>query len=241
MKETVTIHDIVKILKKRWKIIFLMTLLAGLIGGFFTFYVITPKYQASSQILVNQKGSDIDSPRQLSNVEIINTYGVIIKSPVILEKVIKTLKLNLSVKELTNRITVNSQEDSLVFSLTVEDSQPQRAVNIVNEISDTFQREINGIMNVDNVSILARAENEINPAPIGPNPAFNISIGILIGIIGGLAISLLLELLDNSLKDAKDVEECLELPVLGSIQKLPQKHSEKNTNVYQREGETIEA
>ena len=45
--------------------------------------------------------------------------------------------------------------------MTVEDSNPIQAVEIANAVSETFQKEIPGIMNIDNVSILAMAEHPI--------------------------------------------------------------------------------
>lgn len=241
MEETITIQDIVKMLKKRWKLISLLTFLIGLIGGLFTFYVLTPKYEASSQILVNQNNSEIDNNQFRNNVDLINTYSVIIKSPVILEKVIDKMNLNIGVNELNHRINVNSQENSLVFSLVVEDSDPERAVVLVNEISETFQQEIRGIMNVDNVSILAKAEAGNNLTPVSPNYVFNICVAIIVGFFAGVVLSLLLEFFDNTVKNAEDVEKILNLPVLGSIQKLPNKQSDVNTTIYKMEGEKLEA
>jgi capsular exopolysaccharide synthesis family protein len=52
----------------------------------------------------------------------------------------------------------------------------------------------------------------------------NVIIGILIGIILGIALALLLEYLDQSLKDPRDVERELELPLLGVV---PQIETEK--------------
>lgn len=72
----------------------------------------------------------------------INTYSVIIKSPAILGKVIGELDLGQSVDQLSEKITINSQENSQVFSLTVQDSNPTKAVEIANTVSETFQKEI---------------------------------------------------------------------------------------------------
>ena len=98
MEEMISIHDIFNTLKKRWKLIVLMTIVAALISGIISYFVLTPVYQASTQILVNQKDSEkqLDVTQLKSNVDLINTYSVIIKSPAILEKVIKNLDLSQS-------------------------------------------------------------------------------------------------------------------------------------------------
>ncbi|MEJ9228289.1 capsular biosynthesis protein [Peribacillus butanolivorans] len=222
MEETISIKDIFQTLKKRWKLITLLTLIAALISGAISYFLLTPVYQSSTQILVNQKQSknQIDSTQIRSNIDMINTYSVIIKSPAILEKVIDDLELEQSVDQLSQKITINSQENSQVFSLTVQDSNPSKAVEIANAVSGTFQKEIKDIMNVDNVSILAKAEVKENPTPVKPSPLLNIAIAVVVGLMAGIGLAFLLEYMDNTIRDEKDIEKLLDLPLLGSIQKI---------------------
>lgn len=224
MEETISIQDIFKTLKKRWKLIMLLTLIAALISGSISYFLLTPVYESSTQILVNQKQSEnqLDSTQIQSNIDMINTYSVIIKSPAILEKVIDELDLKLSVEQLSGKITINSQENSQVFSLTVQDSNPTQAVEIANKVSSIFQKEIKDIMKVDNVSILAKAEIKENPTPVKPNPLLNIAIAVVVGLMAGLGLAFLLEYLDNTIKDEDDIERLLNLPILGSIQVISQ-------------------
>ncbi|SIQ21878.1 Capsular polysaccharide biosynthesis protein [Peribacillus simplex] len=226
MEETISIKDIFKTLKKRWKLIMLLTLIAALISGTISYFLLTPVYQSSTQILVNQKQSEnqLDSTQIRSNIDMINTYSVIIKSPAILEMVIDELELEQSVEQLSQKITINSQENSQVFSLTVQDSNPSQAVEIANTVSETFQKEIKDIMNVDNVSVLAKAEIKENPTPVKPNPVLNIAIAVVVGLMAGVGLAFLLEYMDNTIKDEDDIERLLELPILGSIQKITQVH-----------------
>lgn len=224
MEETISIKDIFQTLKKRWKLITLLTLIAALISGSISYFLLTPVYQSSTQILVNQKQSknQLDTNQIQSNIDMINTYSVIIKSPAILEKVIDDLELPQSVDQLSQKITINSQENSQVFSLTVQDSNPSKAVEIANAVSGTFQKEIKDIMNVDNVSVLAKAEIKENPAPVKPNPLLNIAIAVVVGLMAGIGLAFLLEYMDNTIRNEKDIETLLDLPLLGSIQKISQ-------------------
>ncbi len=245
MGETISISDIFKVLLKRWKLILLLTLLAASSSAGVSYFVLKPVYQASTQILVNQKNSEnrLDLSQLRNNIELIKTYSVIIKSSAILDKVIENLNLNQSVDNLNKQINVNSQENSQVFSITIEDSNPSRAVEIANAVSETFQKEIRGIMNVDNVSILAKAEMKDNPTPVKPNKLMNIAIAIVVGLMAGIGLSLLVEYFDNSIKDSDDVSASLGIPVLGSIQKNPYeklKKVKRGTAVQKVGGKTIE-
>lgn len=246
MKETISIKEIFISLKKHWKLIIGITMLAALCSVTISYYVLTPVYQASTQILVNQKDEQnrFDATQVMSNIELINTYRVIIKSPIILEKVITDLNLNQSVEQLNKKIKVTSEENSLVFSLSVEDESAGKAVKIANVISETFQQDIRNIMNVDNVSILAKAELKDNLLPIKPKPIWNTAIAIMIGLMSGMGFALLIEYFDNTIKDGQDVEAYLGLPVLGSIQKIKQEKGKKvrNSSVIKEkvEGDSFE-
>ncbi|MFB6466845.1 YveK family protein [Cytobacillus sp. Hz8] len=233
MEDTFSLSDIFFIFKKRWKLILLLTSIAMMVSGVFSFYIMAPVYQSSTQILVNQKNSEnqVDITQLRSNIDLINTYSVIIKSPAILEKVIQELNLPLTVDQLNQKIAVNSQENSQIFSVTVEDSNPGMAVEIANTVSETFQRDIEGIMSVDNVSILAKAELKKNIAPVKPNPILNIGIALVIGVLVGMGLSILLDYLDNTLKNGDDVDKYIGLPVLGSIQNIANLKGKKNSAI----------
>lgn len=243
MEDSVNIKELFRILIKRWWLIALFTIVVASLIGVITFFILTPKYEASTQILVNQKNSanQLDVSQMVSNIELINTYSVIIKSPAILGKVIDKLELKETIKELNKNIKINSQSESQVFSLTVRDTNPERAVLVANSISETFQQEIKVIMNVDNVSILAKAEKENIPIPVSPNLKLNIAIGVVAGLIMGIGLVFLLYFLDNSLKSSKDVEEFLDLPVLGSVHKIPREQIIKSIPKTRRGAEPLES
>lgn len=223
MEETISLKDIVATVKKRLSLIALITLAAIAVSGIISYFVLTPVYQASTQILVNQARTDqqaFDINQVRTNVEMINTYSVIIKSPSILDKVSDKLKLNQTVDQLSNQITVNSEQNSQVFTVLVEHEDPAKAVKISNTIAETFQAEIKKIMKVDNVSILSKAELKENPTPVNPKPFLNMAIAMIVGLMAGVGLAFLLDYMDNSIKTEDDIQTLLQLPVLGIIPKM---------------------
>lgn len=243
MRETFSLKEILILMLKRWKLIILITLVAVISSAGLTYFVLTPVYKASTQILVNQKDTNIqlDASQLRNHIELINTYSVIIKSPAILEKVIDNLELTHSVEQLNQNISVGRQADSVVFFVTVTDSNAGRAVEIANAVTETFQQEIKEIMNVDNVNILAKAELKKNPIPVSPRPTLNIAIAVVLGLISGTGLALLLEFLDNTLKDGEDIEIYLGVPVLGSVHKIPTKKIKKEYVIKKIGVETLES
>jgi capsular polysaccharide biosynthesis protein len=223
MEETISLKDIARTLRKRLRLIALIAAIAVAVSGIISYFILTPVYQASTQMLVNQKSSEqpVLDPNQIrTNVEMINTYKQIIQSPAILDIVVEELNLQQSTDTLKSKITVSSEQNSQVFNLTVEDEDPAQAVKLANAISETFSTEVTGLMNVDNVKILAPAVLTDNPSPINPKPLLNIAIALVVGLMAGVGIAFLLEYMDNTIKTEEDIQNILGLPVLGAIPKI---------------------
>ncbi len=220
MEETISLKEIMEVLKKRVVLILLLTLGAALVSGLVTYFLITPTYQSSSQFIVNQKTSEsenVDYNEIRSNVEIINTYNVVIKSSRILDKVVDELNLTITAGTLSEKINVASEQSSQVVTVTATDPDPATAVEIANKTVEVFQEDIDDLMNVDNVSVLTEAQLSANPSPVNPNPPLNIAIGLVIGAMIGVGIAFVLEYMDNTIKTEQDIEKNLGLPVIGTI------------------------
>ena len=224
MEETISLQELFKTIRKRLSLIAFITAIAITISGVVSFAILTPIYQASTQILVNQEKqepSSFNAQDIQTNLQLINTYNVIIKSPAILSKVIEELNLNTTTDDLNKQITVSSVENSQVVTIQVNDPDPKVAVVIANTTAEVFQEEIQHLMKVDNINILAAAELGENPTPIKPNPKLNMAIAAVIGLMLGVGLAFLLEYLDTTMKTEQDIEDLLELPILGLISPIP--------------------
>ncbi|HDR4945909.1 TPA: capsular biosynthesis protein [Bacillus cereus] len=223
MEETISLKELFHILKKRLVMILVIAFGAAIVSAIISFFFMTPIYQASTQILVNQKkqeGAMFQAGEIQTNIQLTNTYKVIIKSPVILEQVNEKLNLNMTSQALTGKINVANEKDSQVISVTAEDKDPKLARDIANATADVFKGEVAKIMNVDNVTVLSKAEVAENQSPIKPVPMLNVAIAFVVGLMASVGLAFLLEYLDNTVKKEEDVENLLGLPVLGIVARM---------------------
>ncbi|SDO01045.1 Capsular polysaccharide biosynthesis protein [Psychrobacillus sp. OK028] len=231
MEEAVSLQELFKIIKKRFVLIISILFIVMSIAGVVSYYYLTPIYQASTQILINQKESDqnqFNSQAIDTNLQLINTYNVIIKSPVILSKVINNLNLKTTPDLLYKQINVNSEQNSQVVNVSVQDSDLQQAIDIANMTAKVFQEEIKTLMNVDNVNILSLAVYTKDTQPVKPNSILNVAIAGIIGLMIGIGITFLMEYLNTTIKTEQDIEELLALPILGLISPISPKFLKKS-------------
>ena len=222
MEETLNLEDILDVIKRNLLMISIMTLLFGCIAAFGTLFLVTPKYEANTQILVSQSQQSevIESQEIQASLQLVNTYRDIIKSPTVLDDVIQNLNLQETTSSVSGKIEVTNQDQSQVLTVTVTDESAQVAEDIANEVAVVFQDKVVEVMSVDNVSVLATADVGDNPSPVSPQPIINIAIGLILGLLVGLGIAFLRAFLDKRLQTEEDIEKYLELPVIGTVAKF---------------------
>ncbi|MFS0614951.1 YveK family protein [Lederbergia ruris] len=220
MEETISLKELMQTLRKRMTLIVLITVVTMVLSGAVSFFVLTPIYQSTTQLLVNQSKDDqpaYNVSEIQTNLQLINTYNQIMTSPRILDKVIADLDLDMTATELKDKISVESAKDSQVVNVTVQDPDPNQAAVIANKVAEVFEKDIVDLMNVDNVNILTKAEVGPKASPVKPQPLLNIAIAAVVGLMLGVGVAFLLEYLDNTVKTAEDIEKLLELPLLGAV------------------------
>lgn len=247
MEESINIEQIFNILKKHIKLIGSLTITGLLVAFLVTTFFMTPKYDATVQILVNrtETNNNIGAAynTQQADVQMINTYKDIIQNKIVLDPVRKEIakKDNFvgTSDDLKDQINISSQENSQVFSVTVKDTNAYRAADIANSVADTFKQKIKKMMKVNNVTIVADAIAK--PRAVSPNKKLNILIGLLLGAIIGIGIAFAIELLDKTVKGTDFLSE-LGIPNLGMINHIdetkksqglfgqPKQRTRKHTN-----------
>ena len=222
MEQTISLENFFHVLSKHLRIIIISTVMGLLLASIVTFFIMTPKYQASVDILVNRK-QDNSIENQLNDqqadVQMINTYKDIITKSVILDPVKNNLTEKLgyrvSLAQLHNMISVSNQPNSQVFTVTVEDTDASRAATIANIIAETFKIRVKDILAVNNVSIIAKATRP--RSTVSPKKSLNLAIGLVLGLLIGMSLAVFLEVTDHNVKSTEFLTEELGLTNLGMV------------------------
>ncbi|KAB2478451.1 YveK family protein [Staphylococcus sp. CH99b_3] len=217
MKRAINITEISRIFKNYLLFIIILPLLSLVASIVVTFFLIEDKYVATTQLLINQKENTHQNVQDIqSNIQLINTYSEIVKSPRILGKVAKELKGQYEADEIKNFLNVTNQANTQVLNISIFHNDKEVAEQLANTVANVFKKEIPKIMKVDNVSLLSSATKT------GHQVALNVPLNLFIGWASGLLILCIIifikEITDKRIKSEQDVYDQMNLPVLGSIQ-----------------------
>lgn len=227
-EQTIDLRGIINIIRKRLGLILFSTFVVLVLGSIYTFFIATPVYTATTQLVVKLPNSDNSSAyagQVAGNIQMANTINQVIVSPVILDKV--QSNLNLPSNAFQKQVTATNLTNSQVITLTVKYSNPYVAQKIADETANIFSMEAANLLNVTNVNILSKAKAQTTP--ISPKPKLYLAISVIAGLVLGLAIALLKELFDNKINKEEDIET-LGLTVLGVTTYAQMSDFNKNTN-----------
>ena len=216
-KQDVQEIDLLKLLKvllgKIW-IIIAAAFVGGIVFFLFTLFFITPKYQSSALLYVNNNSLDIGSTKlNISSGDIsassslIDTYCVILKSRTTLEQAIKEAHLQLSYEQLALKVSGSAEGKTPVFKITVTDTDPEMAANISGIVEGSSVRVID-------YAVVARKASS-------PSYTKNTAIGMLLGFVVAAGIIILFSLMDTTVREEEFLlENYPNIPVLSNIPNL---------------------
>lgn len=232
MGDAVNLELVLKIIRQNAMVIILLTVISGLVMAIVTFFLLTPRYEAETQILVSQPESSgiVDNQNIETSLQLVNTYRDIILNPIVLGEVADNLSLEQTTGELSEQITVSNEDQSQIITVSVVGDSLNEAAGIADEVAVVFQERVIEIMNVDNVSVLASAFMDADTEQVAPQPVLNIAAGLVAGLMLGLALVFTKAFFDKSVRNEEDVGKHLGIPVIGSVDKFEERMGAENGN-----------
>lgn len=223
MEETIDLREYLFILKKKLWIIALSAIICGLISGIVSFYVLPPIYEANTSLIVNkeidEKENKMTTSDDLNFVQkLAVTYGEIIKSRTVITSTINKLKLDMTYEELSETVSVSNVPDTQIIKISVQNKNPNIAAKICNTIPEIFSAEVKRVVKASGTEVIDKAT--VPEEAIKPNKKMNVIIAMVLGAMVSIFVIFLLESLNTKIKEPKDIEEKLGLPVFGVVPKF---------------------
>lgn len=237
--EELDLKELLSVFLKNKLIILLIVIVTTILGSIYSFYLVTPKYEASTTLILGRinnstsetKTSTTDQITQSEisiNSNLVSTYSELIKSRTLIQKVIDNLKLNLTESSVRNSISVSRISDTELIEITVKNEDGELASKIANEIAKVFSSKVEEVYNISNVYIIDKAIASNTPYNI--NHVKDIVIAIFIGVVISGIYVLIYHLLDNTIKSETQIEKNIGLKNLINIPLEKKKGKKQNQN-----------
>lgn len=209
----VTIQKIIAILLSRIKFIIIATVLGGLLFFGYSKFLITPIYSTSTMISI--QNSSYDGQINKDNKKI---YGSDISGSTTLASICVTLFQNSD--ELTSlydgcNVSMSVNSDTFFITISVTGSDPQKCANVANQIADQSEVVFKSYFTYGQISTIREAK--VPTVADSPDNVKNGLMGLAAGLIISCVISVLLELVDTTIKVDDDIQSMYGIPVFAEI------------------------
>ena len=217
-EQVISISEIFEALKKRWILIVSITLVATLISGILSFFVIKPTYEASTKVFVGKEESSLEG-YNTNDIQmyqkLLQTYAETIKTNEVVQAAINNTNADLTVSAVKGALTVTPVSDTQILQIKYKNNDPEVAKSILENITNEFVILSKELVPNGNVRVIEAVQLPENP--VAPNKKMNVAIAFLLGLMVSVGLVFLIEYLDNTFKNKENLERELDIPVLGVI------------------------
>lgn len=227
LREEINFVKIMEIILRLWWLVLVFAVIGGLVGFSASTFLMAPKYTSVAKVYVDgsqrSDNSGVNMNDLTTNARLVSTYIEILCSDTYMNQIAtkakeENSKYNLSGADIKRDITMGSANETEILEIKYSDISPERARDVLQILLDNAQSEITRIVPGCRVNIVDRAN--LPTTTSSPNTKQNTFIAIFIGVVFGVAVILIKEILDNRIKDEDDLKNKYNIPVLGIIPNL---------------------
>ena len=218
------LKDYIRVIRKRWQIIVAVMLVV--LAGAALATTLSPKvYEAQTRLFVSTAaGGDSNDLMAGSSFtqQRVKSYADVITTPNVLDPVISSLGINTTAARLGAQITATVPLDTVIIEVAVTNTNPRVAAQVADAVGRQFTKTVADLESVTKgqpspVKVTVVSAPTVPTAPISPKPTRNLALGVVLGLLLGLGLALLRDLLDTTIKGEKDCAEVSDVPVIGGI------------------------
>ncbi|OCL31809.1 hypothetical protein BCR15_08820 [Tessaracoccus lapidicaptus] len=186
----------------------------------------SPTYTATSSVFISvESGGTAGELSQGATYaeRQVGSFISVATSAMVLQPVIDELVLDLSVKELAEKLSVSSPSATSIIKVSADDESAQRSADLANAVAASLQRSTEELAppgpdgnRLVSATIIDQAV--VPESPSAPLPGMNLALGGLLGLLLGFGQAVLRTVLDTRVRTTEDVADLTDAPVLAAIE-----------------------
>ncbi|MDP9239639.1 MAG: polysaccharide biosynthesis tyrosine autokinase [Actinomycetota bacterium] len=212
------------ILRKEW-ILLVAVLGVALAAGVLYTLQATPQYSSSVTFFITTpSGSDSASAYQggLFSQQRVASYATLITGDRLAKSVIKDSGVALNPAQFKKQITAAAQPNTVLLTATVSDPSAERAQRLAQSVGSQFTKLVEDLETPPGRTTSAiKAEVVESPQlpsrPVSPKPLLDIGLAAILGLLAGIALAVLRETLDVTMKTPDQLHDLSDAPNLAII------------------------
>ncbi len=201
-------------------LIIIVMIIFAVMGGAKTKYFTTPVYEAAGKMICARNEESINEGATVSSSELsmpsslAETYAELIKSDLVVGRVIQNLGLNMTPKQLSGSVALTPLT-KVYYQVSVTSTDRERAAQIANEFIKVFSEEVKKFYEIDNIYVVDNAE--VPDGPTNINMAKNIKIFAGIGFVVAATAVMIMFIFNNTVTNSEQIKRYTKLTTLASI------------------------
>lgn len=218
-----TLQDYVTLVRRRWMVIVLSTLLVVGAGAAYTVSA-TPQYSSSARLFISTNDAQQADAYQggLFSAQRVTSYADLVSSREVAGEVVDELGIPTTPEDLSAQVSAEVVPETVILEITATDPDPDDARSIAQAYAEAMVdlvRQLETPANSSSAPIKATiVEAASEPrSPVSPQPVRNIALALLLGLLLGLAAAVARDFLDNTIKEVSDLGQASDAPLLATI------------------------
>ena len=219
---TISIGFIFKVFLRCWWVVLLAAAIVFASSYFYVSSTYSEEFTSKSTIMVRNPEDNLSASSSAYYYDLtktaINDCQILLTSRTVLYRVIDELALddfNITYNKLLSMIDITGHIDSHVMEVTVTSTDPELSKEIVDSLCRIGAEQIQA--HIDFATARVIDEGTLN---YHPSNSVNLPMAIILALFAGLAtllVFVIINVADDKLRTPEDIENYLELSVLGVI------------------------
>lgn len=217
-------RDVLVAIRRGWWLVLLGTAFG--IGCALLFSLIAkPLYSSSTQLFVSTTNSsstaDVFQGGQFSQ-DRVTSYAQLLQGTELADRVVRQLGLSMSAEQLSTEVSATPVTNTVLLDVVVTDRSPQRSRDIAAAIGQQFPVLVRELETPDAnggspVKVTVTEAPQVPSGPSSPHTIRNLLLGLLGGIVVGVAVAILRAQLDRSIRNPEELAGLSGSVVIGTV------------------------
>lgn len=217
------LNSYLRLVLRQWWVILITVMIALGVGALVTVRAQT-RYASTVTFFVTTASDRVTDAYQggLFLQQRVKSYADLLTSDRLAQSVVAASPLGLTADEVRSRVSTSTETGTVLLRATVVDTDPARALKLTEALSTQFvelvkkmETPAGGQVAMVKVEIISGPR--VGTTPVAPRPVRNLSLAALLGLLAGVALSVLRGMVDTRMRDGQSLQLATGAPLLGEI------------------------